>query len=126
MKDEQLVMADTSVLIAAFLGEEPWKSRMEKWTDQGCLRMSSIVLAEFLVKSSSNDESLINDLLQVVPLLSVDEIVARQAAKIRRGFSGRKKRLLLLDCLITAQCIVAGAKLATANASDYPATILMQ
>lgn len=118
------LLFDTSALIPAIAGLDPWAGLLKRAISQDQLLLSCVVVAEYLVKSTKNDEVVLNNLCDSFPPLPIDLATARLAAEIRRESLGRKQKFHLPDCMIAAQCQLSGVELVTANPKDFPKEIV--
>lgn len=117
--DSMKFLLDTNICIRAIAGKEPDASFLSKAIKGNAVMLSVIMLAEFLSKSSSIEETALNKLLQVFPVLPIDEETARIAAAYRKAFLQTSKTKLL-DCFLAAQAKQHSAALVTNNRSDFP------
>ncbi|HEV2884548.1 MAG TPA: PIN domain-containing protein [Pyrinomonadaceae bacterium] len=112
-----MIHLDTSFLIKALLPNSAASAKLQTWlTDGEDLRISTIAWCEFLCGPlTPNDAALAEVLLSLPePFLALD---ARKAAELFNA-TGRRSRSLA-DCQIAAVALRCGARLATANASDF-------
>lgn len=123
MNGKRLVL-DINVLVLGIANVEPASSTLKNAIQENRLLLSSIVVAEFLVKATEIDAQKMLRLARAFPVLTVDLEVARLAADMRKNFLNRQKRALLMDCLIAAQCKLAGAQLVTFNSQDFPENVV--
>lgn len=115
-----LVLPDTNIIIPALAGIKPFAKHLQSWIESKQLLLSCIVVAEFLSGATTKEAKTFSLLTDNFPTLPIDLETAQLAAKIRKNQLKRKQKLHLPDCLIAAQCRLAGATLATLNRSDYP------
>lgn len=113
------LLPDTNVMIMAMAGIEPASSVIGNAILKKRLVLSSIVIAEFLVKAEPEDEQKMLFLASEVPVIPVDLTVARLAARYRKEALKNKKKELLPDCLIAAQSKVVRAEIITFDKKDY-------
>ena len=114
------VVVDTNVLILAFAGQEPFADFLSGLIREDRLLLSSLAVAEFLVGSDRLAALTFLNIAERSTVLPVGMETARLAAQFRHEFHSRRIKVPLLDCLIAAQCSLAGAELATLNSRDYP------
>lgn len=116
----KLILPDTNVLIQALGGVDPYGSFIKKAVEENQLVLSVVVVAEFLVGSTDEEERLFNSFLSQFKVLPVDLAVAQLAAFYRKKYLHLKKKLMLPDCFIAATCKIYNLILATDNKRDYP------
>lgn len=112
-----MIHLDTSFLIRALCPRSPQERQLLTWLDgPGAVSLSTVAWAEFLCGPVSADVTAIARTLlgEPVPLGTAG---AERAAQLFNE-TGRR-RGSLLDCLIAATAIEAGARLATENARDF-------
>ena len=112
-----MIHLDTSFLIRALVRDSPEDSRLQEWlkADEP-LGMSVIAWAEFLC-GPVDDTALSLASLIVKQRLDFTEDMAALSARLFNA-SGRR-RGTMMDCMIAATTIVAGAALVTGNSSDF-------
>ncbi|OGK21973.1 hypothetical protein A3C23_00370 [Candidatus Roizmanbacteria bacterium RIFCSPHIGHO2_02_FULL_37_13b] len=113
-------LPDTNVLILGLAKKEPSASFLRTLIENNTLVLSSIVVAEFLVGVTDEEEKIFQLLLQRFKVLPVDSAVSQIAAYYRKKYLGMGRKLALPDCLIAATCKVYQATLVTLNKRDYP------
>lgn len=112
-----MIHLDTSFLIRALCPRSPQERQLLTWLDgPEAVSLSTVAWAEFLCGPVSADVTAIARTLlgEPVPLGTAG---AERAAQLFNE-TGRR-RGSLLDCLIAATAIEAGARLATENARDF-------
>ena len=114
-----MFLLDTNVLILAIKAEEPERSFLEKIINKKQLYLSTISIAEFLTRSSSEEKERLEELIVNFPVLNVDLETAKLAAEYRKE-SLKLKRIQMLDCFLAAQAKLNGLTLVTNNKSDFP------
>lgn len=114
------VLFDTNILIYALADKQPYSSFYRSVIEKDAFALSSIVVAEFLSKATPKEAQAMDVLLNTFPVYSVDVKVSLQAAKYRKYYLARRKKIALPDCLIAATCKVHSCALATLNVRDYP------
>lgn len=112
-----MIHLDTSFLIRALVRNSSEDTRLQEWikADEP-LGMSVIAWAEFLC-GPVDDTALSLASLIVKQRFDFTEDTAALSAGLFNG-SGRR-RGTMVDCMIAATAIVAGAALATCNSSDF-------
>ena len=113
------LLFDTNALILAFAGHEPVASLLRKAVQENRLILSSLVVAEFLVQSTPEEERELLALVSISPVLPVDLQAARLGATYRREYLKNKQKEALVDCLIAAQAKQTRAQLVTLDAKNY-------
>lgn len=116
----RLILPDTNILIPALAKIEPYASFLRDLIENNRLVLSVIVVAEFLVKATDEEERIFNALIQNVSVLPVDLPVAQLGAFYRKRNLKKGKKILLPDCFIGATCKIYNLTLATLNRKDYP------
>lgn len=116
----KLILPDTNVLILGFKDEVPYNSFLRKIIKEKRLALSAVVIAEYLVGVTEDQEKLFNALVTQFPVLPIDLPVAQLTAYYRRTYLEKGKKIGLPDCLIAATCKIYNTELATLNPSDYP------
>jgi len=118
--DMKLILPDTNVLILGFKDEAPYNSFLRKIIKEKRLVLSAVVIAEYLVGVTEDQEKLFNALIAQFPVLPIDLPIAQLAASYRRTYIKKGKKIGLPDCLIAATCKIYDTVLATLNPTDYP------
>ena len=113
-------LPDTNVLIYSLKGIEPYSSWFSKVVQGKRLQISVIVVAEFLVGATKEDEAVMKLLLSKFGSVPVDRTVAETGANYKKSFAIKTKKVWMSDCLIAGTCKVLGSTLVTANKKDYP------
>lgn len=116
-----LILPDTNILILGLANKKPYGSLLKNWIIKNQLVFSPIVIAEFLIGANPQPTKDINQLVWQFPVLPIDLETAQAAAQIRKSHLVKKKKLILPDCLIAAQCKLHNLTLATLNPKDFPA-----
>jgi len=112
-----MIHLDTSFLIRALVSGAPQEKRLLGWLDAGdAVAVCSPVWAEFLCGPVSDDVAELARTL-LGPPVSLGRAEAERAAALFNA--GGRRRGSLIDCLIAATAIEAGARLATTNARDF-------
>ena len=112
-----MIHLDTSFLIQALVRGTPPETKLQTWLSSGDeLGISSIALSEFLCGPLTAQEVALAQVLFAEP----EPFNASDAHKAAELFNatGRRSRSLA-DCQIAAVALRCGARLATANASDF-------
>lgn len=115
-----MYLPDSNVVIRAFQGYEPEASLLKRHIMKGSIKISVIVVAEFLVKATDEQTERFNNLLKEFGSLLIEEEAAIIAAEYRKQFLGKSKRVFLLDCFLAAQAKLKNFILVTNNRSDFP------
>lgn len=115
-----MYLPDSNIFIGAFSSSGPEKPFLQKIIKTKKLRISAVVAAEFLAKTSQQDEEVFNRLMEEFPVLVVDKEIAKVAAEYRKQFLRKTKRIFLLDCFLAAQAKVHHLTLVTNNKADFP------
>jgi predicted nucleic acid-binding protein len=112
-----MIHLDTSFLIHSLIPHSSAGEALEFWLENELeINISSIALSEFLCGPLSPDEkTLVSHLFPTPePFVALD---ASMAAELFNS-TGRRSRSLA-DCQIAAVALRCGARVATANASDF-------
>jgi len=113
------VLADTNIWVAYFRGEEPIASEMAGLVVGEELVVSVVVMAEFLVGATKRERQEFEALVGEIGVIDVNWQIASLAADLRRKFLRKKKKVLLLDCLVAATAKLVGAELWTLDRKDF-------
>jgi predicted nucleic acid-binding protein len=112
-----MIHLDTSFLIRALCPGSPQERQLLTWLDgPGSVSLSTVAWAEFLCGPVSAEAAALARALLGEPV-PLETSGAERAAQLFNE-SGRR-RGSLLDCLIAAAAIEAGAQLATENPRDF-------
>jgi predicted nucleic acid-binding protein len=115
-----MIVVDTDVLIDALHGVEPMRTRIAEGVSTGTLATSALTVFELFAGARSTQEKVAVDaLLSPLPVLPIDDGVARLAAEVERNLRGRGLRVGFADALIAAACITAGTSLLTRNVRHF-------
>lgn len=112
-----MIHLDTSFLIHALVPSSRADKRLRKWLRDGDdLAISSIAWAEFLCGPVGTTEvDIVSAMFQEITAYTVPD-----SALTARLFNlGGRRRGTLVDCMIAAVAIRAGAPLATSNPNDF-------
>lgn len=112
-------LPDANIFIRAAKGEPSESDFLNIAIKKKEMAISSVVIAEFLVKADNKEEKIFKELLSVFPVISIDAEVAKLAAQYRKE-SLKIKRAHLLDCFLAAQAKLHNLILVTHNKSDFP------
>lgn len=112
-------LPDANIFIRAAKGDKTESSFLNKAIKDKQMVISSVVVAEFLVKAGVNEEVNFTNLLSIFPIIPVDLETAKLAAEYRKE-SLKSKRVQLLDCFLAAQAKVHKLTLVTNNKADFP------
>ena len=85
-------LPDTNVLIYALKGIEPYSSWFKKNIQEKNLKISVIVVAEFLQGATKEDEIILRLLLDNFGCWSVDRKVAEAGASYKKSFAMKTKK----------------------------------
>jgi predicted nucleic acid-binding protein len=108
-------LLDTNIVIAALRPATPENAQLKQALQTDEVVISAVTLSEFLVGATEHDADMLNRLLRVVQVYSIDEQIARQAAEIRAD-AAKEKRIFLLDCFVAATAQVNDCALVTRDA----------
>jgi predicted nucleic acid-binding protein len=112
-----MIHLDTSFLIRALVGGSPEGARLRAWVRQQTpLGISAICWTEFLCGPLSEEQVELARLL-VSELVAYTDAHARTAAHLFNA--GGRRRGSVVDCMVAATAIGAGATLATSNPKDF-------
>ncbi|MGH7334304.1 MAG: type II toxin-antitoxin system VapC family toxin [Candidatus Rokuibacteriota bacterium] len=112
-----MIHLDTSFLIRALARETAEDRRLRRWVGEGeALAVSAVGWAEFLCGPvEAGHLELAGRILEApVPFLDQDAALAARLFKL-----GGRRRGSLVDCMIAATALRAGATLATTNPADF-------
>lgn len=112
-------LLDANIFIRAAKGDLAESRFLQKIIKKRQMVISSVVVAEFLVRAEPHEEKQFNDLLNIFSTVPVDAEVAKLAARYRKT-SLKTKRVQMLDCFLAAQAKVNKLTLVTNNKSDFP------
>lgn len=112
-----MIHLDTSFLIRALVAGSPEDVRLRAWVRQQTrLGISAICWTEFLCGPLSDEQIELVGHLVSQPVAYTDA-QARRAALLFNA--GDRRRGSLIDCMVAATAIGAGATLATSNPKDF-------
>jgi tRNA(fMet)-specific endonuclease VapC len=115
-----LIVADSDVLIDALHGVEPVRTRIAEAIASGTLVASVLTVFELCAGTRSElEQAAVDALLAAVPVLPLDEAVARVAAAVQKNLDRRGMRVGFADTLIAGTCLAAGASLFTRNERHF-------
>lgn len=117
-----LILPDTNIFIAYFLRQEPAASLIKEAILEREIRFSVVSVAEFMVKASSRESSVMNKLLDEFGMIAIDREIVNQAVLYRKYIEKKIKKVYLLDCFLAASAKITGATLITYDVDDYPFT----
>jgi predicted nucleic acid-binding protein len=112
-----VIHLDTSVLIRALVRDSSWDRCLRQWLEAGeRVEISAIAWTEFLCGplDSAGLALAARIVPDPVPFVEADGTLAAELFNL-----GGRRRSSLLDCMIAAVALRAGASLATANPSDF-------
>lgn len=113
-------LPDANVLIRFLNSTEPDKSYLEELLKENQLFISPITIAEVGAKATTEQERDLRGLIGLGTVVSIGEDIGFVAGSYRQQFSGKTKKVYLLDCLVAATCKVYGLTLVTNDLKDYP------
>jgi len=108
---------DTDVLIDFLRGYKPAVEWMRQLRSRPMV--SVITVAELRAGMRAGEESALETLIDVLVVIPIDEVTARQAGDLRRKF-GPTHGTGLADALIAASSIINKARMVTLNVRHYP------
>lgn len=114
-------LLDTNIVILALARQEPEQTLLRIIGRAKKLKLSPIVIAEFLIGADANEQEALNILVDEFGFFPIDETTAHLAAFYRRKLT-RKSVAYLLDCFIAASCKQHNLVLITNNKKDFPMT----
>lgn len=117
---EKIILPDTNILIPALAKVEPYASFLHDAIEKNHLVLSVIVVAEFLVKATEEEERIFNALTKKIKIIPVDLAVAQLGAFYRKNYLKKGKKIPLPDCFLAATCKVYNLTLCTLDKKDYP------
>lgn len=112
-----MIHLDTSFLIRALIPDSPENRKLREWLGAGdTLAVSAVAWAEFLCGPLTDEELELAARIVGPP----QDFTSEHATLPARLFnmSGRR-RGTMMDCMIAAVAVSAGALFATANAGDF-------
>lgn len=115
-----MYLPDSNVVIRALQGHEQEASFIKDNIVSRSIKISVVVVAEFLVKATEEQAERFNSILKEFGSLSIDEETARIAGEYRKKLLRKSKRVFLLDCFLAAQAKVHDLILVTRNSADFP------
>jgi predicted nucleic acid-binding protein len=111
-------LVDTDILIDHLSGKQDASRFLRSLS--GTRRLCSVVTrAELLAGMRSEEEDAVRRLLSLFETVTMDCLVAEEAARYRREF-GRSHGVELPDAIIAGTALVKGAVLYTTNTKHYP------
>jgi predicted nucleic acid-binding protein len=114
-----MYLVDTNIVILAMAGQEPDAAFLRQAIRGSLVNLSVIIVAEFLTKASVKEARIFEKLANVFPVLSINETVARIAARYRKRFL-QSSKIRLVDAFLAAQAKDQGLILVTNNLADFP------
>ena len=115
-----MYLPDSNIIIRAFKGYEPEASFIRRNIIDRSIKISVIVIAEFLVKANDEQAKRFNSVLEEFGSLPIDERIARAAGEYRKQFLRKTTRTFLLDCYLAAQAKLHNLTIVTNNRKDFP------
>lgn len=114
------LLVDSNVLIRFLNSEEPDKTFLRQLLKRNEFYLSPINIAEVEAKTTEEQTEDLVELTSLGTTMLIDEELAWVAGRYRKQFSGKTKRVYLLDCFIAAACKVYNLILVTNDIKDYP------
>ena len=108
-------LPDTNAFIGYFKGEPNSSNIIETAILNQTLVINAIVYAEFMVGANSKQQESMKLLVDHFGIEPITQEVVDKAIAIRKSVLRKKKRVLLLDCLIAASAILTNSELITAD-----------
>jgi len=113
-------LIDTDIAIDHFHGVQAAHDFFAEALSSGeTLVVSVVTLTELMAGMRAGEETRTEKLLELFPLLEVNEAIGRKAGEYLREF-GRSHHLELGDALIAASAALSNAELITRNRKHYP------
>lgn len=113
-------LLDTDILIDLFHGNSLALQFIASQNETGEeLAVSAITLVELLGGMRPGEEGRTARLLHQLPVIEIDEAIARQAARFLRTYAGAH-RVQTSDAIIAATAFLRGADIITRNTRHYP------
>lgn len=114
------MVVDTNVFIQHLRDKDKSKSLLAGLSKKEQIFITSITLFELLIGATNlKKEEDINKLTNGIPVLALDEISSRIAAKIYLDLKAQNKIIEFRDILIAAICIKNGFTLKTLNKKHF-------
>jgi predicted nucleic acid-binding protein len=113
-----VIQLDSNFLILGTIASTPQASDLRRWLSQGeAASTSAVAWMEFVTGPAGTE------VIESVRQMIEDRIIpiGRDEAELAANLFNQvgRKRALRYDCLIAATAILAGARLATSNRSDF-------
>jgi predicted nucleic acid-binding protein len=116
----RVILADTDVLIDALRGGDSQRERIAEAIAQGTLATSALTVFELCIGARTEiEQAAIDALLAPLPVLPVDDAVARVAAAVGKDLRRKGVSIGFADTVIAGTCLVAGASLFTRNTRHF-------
>jgi len=115
-----MILPDTNILVAYFKGSDLVTTLVDRAIEEKQILLSIIPIAEFLVKASSEEEAIIEQIIAMIGFIPLDQVIMNQTVVFRRQALRKTKRSHLLDCFIAATAKIHNATLVTFDRGDYP------
>ncbi len=117
---DQIVLADTSILIDLFRKSEKANSRFVQLALEGYqFQISAITEYEVYSGATIGQLPFWDDLLQKINVLPFDKDVVKQAVIINRQLKQKRKQIDLADLFIAATAIANNLTFATLNRKHF-------
>ncbi len=115
-----MIVADSDVLIDALHGVEPLRTRIGEAITAGGLGATAITVFELCTGARNElEQGALDALLGALPVLPLDDAVARVAAAVERDLRRKGTRIGFADALVAGTCLVTGASLLTRNTKHF-------
>lgn len=114
-----MYLPDTNIFILGLKDHDPEAKFLSKAISTNELKISIIVMAEYLSKADDKGENSFRRLLAQFGVLPINEETAELAAEYRK-VSPKIKRVYLIDCFLAAQAKLNNLTLVTNDKSDFP------
>lgn len=114
-----MYLPDTNIFVKALSSLEPEASFLKRATEKGAIRISVVVVAEFLAKANEGESDEFRKLTVEFGVVPINEEIAIVAADYRRQLLSKKKRIIIVDCFLAAQAKLHHLILVTNNRADF-------
>lgn len=115
-----MYLPDTNIFIYGLLNKDPYAALLRRWYKNHELAISTVTVAEYLVKAVPKDKQSFEEMVSYIKLFPIDLTIAKEAASYRERFLRKTKRVYLLDCFLAATAKVHDLTLVTVNKDDFP------
>lgn len=115
-----MIVADTDVLIDSLHGVEPGLGRVAEKIRAHDLSTTALTVFDLCVGARTDrEQAAVDVLLSALPVLPVDDGVARLAATVQKDLQRVGLQIGFADALIAAACLLADASLLTRNTREF-------